>query len=296
MWPYPAGPLVHRPHQKAELFPEETDVGYLPAAPTKAIAQISTCEPKVDDRPVSAEFSLWLIRAFLPYRLQFHFFAEPDAFMAQLSLPPDDPKSVHPALLNAMYLAACWIVGDKLGSWQDYFLTQTRRHLQQSLAEADRLIHFLWATAILGSWYSLDGRMNEAYATVSGCARFSLACGLEMSQFYANVDVPQAPLLSPPADLTEFLERIRLSHAIYILDRTLAMVCGLPSMFAMPLPGGPKSDASAGMSERQVNLLRPFYVLMIPVFGPCADSRPLVFVDSGTRSRPDRESPRAPKS
>ncbi|KAF8324138.1 hypothetical protein DL93DRAFT_100364 [Clavulina sp. PMI_390] len=184
--------------------------------------------------------------------------------MAQLPLPPDDPKSIHPALLNAIYLAACWIVGDELRSWQDYFLAQTRRHLQQSLVEADRLIHFLWTTAILGSWYSLDGRMNEAYAMVSGCARFSLACGLEMSKFYANMDIPQTPLLSRPENLTDFLERIRLPHAIYLLDRTLAMVCGLPSMFAMPLPGRTKPDVSAGMSERQVRLLGPFLCLNDP--------------------------------
>lgn len=166
---------------------------------------------------------------FLPHHFQFHFFMEPRAFLAALALPEDDPRSIHPALHYAIHYATLWVVGGEFTVFRDYFLAQARLHLTRSLAEVDRLTHFLWANVILGSCFIVEGRMNDAYVTVGSCVKFAIACGLHVVH-YRNKSPPiSTPLLSPPANYAERVERTQLSYAIYALDRTLSMVSGFPS-------------------------------------------------------------------
>lgn len=104
--------------------------------------------------------------------------------------------------------------------------------MAEALRTADRLTHFLWASLILGSFFSLEGRMNEAYVTVSSCVELAIACGLDIVHFRHRTRLVQNPLLPPPADTAESIDRATLSRAIYILDRTLAMIHGTPSAFS----------------------------------------------------------------
>lgn len=155
-------------------------------------------------------------------------------FLQLLTLPPDDPDSLHPALLNSTYLAACCLAGGRLAAFEPYFVDQTRHHLQQSLAFADRLTHFLWASIILGSYLARVHRLRESYVVISSASRFALACGLDGSNDEtAGETEPDTGqwLLPPPKDYTEAIERIRLAHSIYLTDRSLAMLSGYPSAF-----------------------------------------------------------------
>lgn len=156
-------------------------------------------------------------------------------FLQLLALPPDDPDSLHPALLNSTYLAACCLAGGRLATFEPYFVQQTRLHLQQSLAFADRLTHFLWASIILGSYLARVHRLRESYAVISSASRFALACGLDGSNDETAADNTDPDtgqyLLPPPKDYTEAIERIRLAHSIYLTDRSLAMLSGYPSAF-----------------------------------------------------------------
>lgn len=101
--------------------------------------------------------------------------------------------------------------------------------MAEALRTADRLTHFLWASCILGTFFALENRMNEAYVTVSSCVKLALACGLDVFHSHKVDQLVQHPLLLPPAaDLADSIDRIELSRAIYILDRTLAMISGTP--------------------------------------------------------------------
>lgn len=178
---------------------------------------------------------------FLPYRSQFQFFMDVSRFLELLALPPESPDSIHPSLLNSIYLAACCLAGGQLTKFEPLFVERTRHWLQQSLAFADRLTHFLWASIVLGSYLARVHRLQESYAIISSASRFALACGLDGSGLdeldYSSdglaggSDGTDKWLLRPPKDYTEVLERIRLAHSIYLTDRSLAMLSGFPSAF-----------------------------------------------------------------
>lgn len=180
-------------------------------------------------------------------------------FFHQLSRPPDDPKSVHPALLNAMSVSACCVVGGRLGHFKRYFINQTRAALQQSLESADRLMHFLWASVVYGSFLTNIAQLKQAYATISACAQFAFACGLGGITMLKRVSAPDQPLLPPPADEDEEKDRINLAHAIYMADRSLAMISGYPSVFStssaildFPPPSAASSPSDGVCSEQSV--------------------------------------------
>src|ERR1700733_3358535 len=159
-----------------------------------------------------------------------------------LARSPNDPASIHPALLNAICLVACCLAGGRLFTFKDYFLKQTRFHLEQSLEQVDRLTHFLWANVIVGNFLTNCGRLEESYAVVSAAARFALACGLHVDGIMTTdindwTTTTGARLLPAPVGEVEVEDRRRLSHAIYMTDRTLAMLSGLPSVYStFPAP------------------------------------------------------------
>lgn len=257
LWPYATIPIAAASASACgKIVDEELEVGYAPAVPREMMSQmVHTCAPIFDGGALPASFSLWMcvlynvttaaineilinahhfsrIRLFLPYHIHFHFVTDIRLFFVALARPPEDPRSVHPALLNAIYLATCWIVGGELDSLKKYFLAQTRYHLGKALETGDRLMHFLWANLILGSFFAIEGRMNDAYVTVSSCVQFAVACGLDVGHYRHTASLAHDPLLPPPIDDAESIDRSQLSYALYILDRTVAMVTGTPSAFA----------------------------------------------------------------
>lgn len=257
LWPSEAVPINATPvHPTGPIVNEELEAGYLPAVPKEMIVQmVRTWASTFEGATLPAAFSLWMyvsynnivtvirgfhgcflyvfrIRLFLPFRVHFHFSGNPQRVLLALNRSPEDPQSLHPALLNAMYLAACWIVGQDLDFLKEYFLAQTRYHMGEALKTADRLIHFLWASCILGTFFALENRMNEAYVTVSSCVELALACGLDVVHYRHTIKPVQDPLLPPPVDATESIDRAALSRVLYMLDRTLAVIFGTPSAFS----------------------------------------------------------------
>ena len=173
-------------------------------------------------------------------------------FFDQLSRPSNDPQSIHPALLNAMFLSACCVAGGRLGLFKRHFMDQTRATLQKSLKDADRLMHFLWASVVYGSFLTNTAHLKEAYAIISACARFAVACGLDGITVLNQMSAPEYPLLPPPNNEDETKDRINLAHAIYMADRSLAMISGYPSVFSTSsavLDGGTPISAASSPSE-----------------------------------------------
>lgn len=108
--------------------------------------------------------------------------------------------------------------------------------MENSLQNLDRLTHFMWANVIIGSFYTNSGRLVEAYAVISSLARFALACGLDgMTNLNQRPESGpngyEFPLLLPPTSDVEAKDRKLLSHAIYLADRSLSMLSGLPSVY-----------------------------------------------------------------
>lgn len=155
-------------------------------------------------------------------------------FFDALARPPQDPASVHPVLSAAIHLAACRILGGRYSAFEPYFLEQARAYLSESLEHADRLTHFMWASVIMGSYLEMSCRLNESYVAISSVAQFALACGLDCTKLGESTRAAQYPILPPPATLDEATDHAHLAHAVYMVDRSLAVISGLPSVFASP--------------------------------------------------------------
>jgi hypothetical protein len=102
------------------------------------------------------------VRCFLPQRRRFHFYLEPVHTLIRLNLDPNHPRAFLPALVSAMLLAACRIIGGTLTRYEPYLLDRTRELLSLSLAYADRLDDFLWASTVLAMYYAHMARFLEA--------------------------------------------------------------------------------------------------------------------------------------
>lgn len=131
-------------------------------------------------------------------------------FLRNIHHPHSHPNAIHPALMNAIFLGACSVGGGKMKTYESLFLKRARGHLEQSLAYADRLEQFMWAHVVLSPYYGRNGRLLEAQQYTSTTVRFAVACGLHKDDGEAN------PLLAPPENGIEAVERYNLWGAIYL--------------------------------------------------------------------------------
>ncbi|KAF8324899.1 uncharacterized protein EI90DRAFT_2220276 [Cantharellus anzutake] len=181
---------------------------------------------------VPHDLSQHLIQVFLPFKSQFNFYIHIPRFLQCTHFPPTHPESVHPALLSAIHLAACSVGGGLMSSYEPVFLTHACSHLEQSLTHADRLIHFMWASVILGCYYMRGGRVAKAFNTISATVRFAVAAGLHGSargdEAY-RITPDSESLLAPPADAIESVERVNLWYALVLCETSISLCAGFPS-------------------------------------------------------------------
>lgn len=170
-------------------------------------------------------------------------------FFECLARPPHDPMSLHPSLLNAIYAISCCFGGNLYHDERDYFVSEARRGLETSLQDMERLTHSLWATVILSSYYTNAGRIPEAYAMISGSAKFALACGLDGVTPLNRSSAPEFPLLLPPTSDAEARDRVCLSRAIYMTERSLSMLTGFPSVYRTAMKTRPDISTAVAIPE-----------------------------------------------
>ena len=173
-------------------------------------------------------------------------------FLRCFSLPPSDPESIHPCLLNACYLAACAGGGPILATLQPFFIQRTRHFLNQALMYADRILHFLWASIVLTCHLARRRRLDESYAIISSAAHFASACGLtDGIRTMEGVDYQVGErLLPPPKDETEAIGRIRLAYSLYITDHSLAALAAYPATFSYDEKWASRSGQREIMKDR----------------------------------------------
>lgn len=171
-------------------------------------------------------------------------------FFKSLNLPPK--YRPHPCLLNVMFLIACHHSQDPLlTGHQEVFLVRSRKHLQTSLKNRDRLLHFLSASTLLSYYFLKSGRFLEASYQISSAARFAITCNLhKMSSpvwkppptvkkgdpFSPSSSSPNlsggvelTPLLPPPIDGVDVGERINMFWMIVLVDHSASLITGLPT-------------------------------------------------------------------
>ncbi|KAF8309041.1 hypothetical protein DL93DRAFT_2170673 [Clavulina sp. PMI_390] len=228
----PASEHGYDSQQERENFSENSSRGF-PTAQGTIERELELVRLE-DFRDLPPALSFKLIHSFLPFRSQWYFLLDVSHFLQCLTLPASHSESIHHCLLNACYLGACTSIGGALGSFKPHFLQRTRHFLQQSLEFADRPIHFLWASVILGVFFARERRMAECLASAGATARFAVACGLNLTTNPTrggDRSYHVGCLLPPPKDKIEADDRTRLAHTIFVLGQALPLLCGYAPAF-----------------------------------------------------------------
>ncbi len=150
----------------------------------------------------------------------------PPRLLFRLRLPSDHPNSIHPALLNSLYLAACSISGGQMSGYELRFLNQARMESEHALAFVDRLVDFMWASVVLASYYLRRGRIVEAHNSISGAVSFAMAVGLHRAP---GTIVSESRILPPPAEIEKY-DRVALWCALTQLEASISLRTGLPTV------------------------------------------------------------------
>jgi hypothetical protein len=205
------------------------------------------------------------------------------SFLHRIYLPESHPRSLHPCLMNAIYLAACSLGGGYMSGFEPLFLSRTRSHLQQSLAYGDRLMHFMWASVILSCYYARAGRIIEAHNTISSTTVFAVGCGVHQNSVIVN-GAPSA-MSAPPADQIEAKDRIALWHAIFISDSVISSASGLPMTVpsdVCPFQLPPRIVSHSVFDDQNIASIHSLFpsTVCIPLIYPLSSVLIIFFVDS----------------
>lgn len=161
-------------------------------------------------------------------------------------LPSNDPRGLHPALANAIYLVVCSGFGAEMERFEAFFLQQAREGCRMALSMMDRLDQYFLAQVLEASYLLRMGRLQEAYVlasssywvvsmegsslicTLIALLRFALACDLHSISNPRQHLSTYAGLLGAPYDIYQVAEHINIWWSCYNLARRLATVTGLP--------------------------------------------------------------------
>ncbi|KDQ21142.1 hypothetical protein BOTBODRAFT_25571 [Botryobasidium botryosum FD-172 SS1] len=169
-----------------------------------------------------------LIYVFIQHRHQVVFELNVPRFLKSLELPFADRRRPHPCLLDAMVLIGAHFTPETFGKYEPVFLGRLRRSLANSLANADRIVDFIRASATLSFFYFFKGRFTEGYNLCASTMRFSVGCGMNSITSPDPRLYPRRKILGPPADAIELEERVHAFWMLFCLDRSGALTLGQP--------------------------------------------------------------------
>ncbi|KDQ16210.1 hypothetical protein BOTBODRAFT_257159 [Botryobasidium botryosum FD-172 SS1] len=122
-----------------------------------------------DEEPPSGLVAI-LANRFAKYEHQFTHDLLPAEFYESLR-DPDPDTGPHPGLRNVIFLIACHYSPGPLSILESVFLRRARSHLSESLARTDRLLDYVEAQTLLGTYYINKGRCSKYGSHDDACCR-----------------------------------------------------------------------------------------------------------------------------
>ncbi|KDQ21259.1 hypothetical protein BOTBODRAFT_25682 [Botryobasidium botryosum FD-172 SS1] len=169
-----------------------------------------------------------MIDLFIRYGWQFGMDLNVARLRTALELPSGHRDALHPALLHAVLLNGCLYAELPLRRYEKVFLQRTRYYLNQSLLAGQKLFDFLCASALLGNYFYVRGRLREGYLHTSAASAFALACGLHtIGSLCLDSQIPN-PLIPPCGSVAELGDRINLFWSLFSSDHTGSLFVAWP--------------------------------------------------------------------
>ncbi|KAH9935814.1 hypothetical protein B0H21DRAFT_780844 [Amylocystis lapponica] len=221
-----------------------------------------------DDHNSFCDNKRTLLEIFFSHRHQCAFDVHTDRFKASLSAASN--RRPHPALMDAIYLLACYFSrSPRHSELEAHFLGRALQGISDALCVSDRVVHVLQASCLLAVYFFCHARILEGYYHSSIAARLALDLGLHQVQSIDFLQLQMAlsggsePLpgsvktsssLSPPTDAVEYAERVAAFWQIFAVDRAWSVATGLPT--ALPDDDHPQA---------QIGTAWPLPIVDVPV-------------------------------
>lgn len=146
------------------------------------------------------------------------------------SLPSSEQR--HPALMNAIFLWACFVSRPgPLSEHESSYLARCLDSLQDALQFPSRILDVIQASCMLALYFLSTGRMVEGSYHANAAASLAVQWHLNGSATEGPFDITGGTStfrLPPPKDRIEDGERIMTFWQVYILDRCWSVVLHKP--------------------------------------------------------------------
>lgn len=145
----------------------------------------------------------------------------------------------HPALMNTMYLWACFISRpEPLSQHEDHYLGLALDALQEGLRDGEKIIDIIQGSCLLSMYFLVNGRILEGSYHATAAAALAVQCGLHINTYQDEVwfsNSHEQYDMKPPRTGVKEGERILAFWQVYNLDRCWSVILRKPCI----IPDGP---------------------------------------------------------
>ncbi|OCH91680.1 hypothetical protein OBBRIDRAFT_825183 [Obba rivulosa] len=238
--PFQIGEHDFRQNASSPLDVKFSEIEYSPWGSLTDFTQ----PPQVDDTYIAPEelpleLAQMLLEIFLPHAHQVGLVVHVPRLRDSLHGMSSERR--HPALMNAIYLWACYLSRPgQLSEHEPLYLSRALAAMTDAIQFPSRIVDMIQASCLLSMYLLTSGRIFEGsyYATVA--ASLAIQCGLHQvtpDEFAPPADTPDwgwgsSPKLEPAKDAIERGERILTFWQVYNLDRCWSAVLHRPALIS----------------------------------------------------------------
>ncbi|KZT24050.1 hypothetical protein NEOLEDRAFT_495944 [Neolentinus lepideus HHB14362 ss-1] len=194
-----------------------------PAAVSPLRTQEAPCDINVDVIPW--ETKILLLDIFLSRHQQLGFHVNVHKFKSSLSVGLNG--TMHPALLNAMYIFGChFSQSTSLLELKHHFLEKALHFLAEGIQSSDNLLHIIQASCLLSLYFFTHCRLLEAYQHAA-CAA-TMATSLGIHKWKASALKSSGIICT--SDETDLPECLAAFWQSFVLCYTLSGLARLPAL------------------------------------------------------------------
>ncbi|KAG5639105.1 hypothetical protein H0H81_006694 [Sphagnurus paluster] len=176
------------------------------------------------------ELAQMLLDIFSPHRRQCGLDIHMGRMVGTLATPEEQR---HPALMNAMYLWACFISRpEPLCQHEDHYLALALDALRDGLRDGEKIIDIIQGSCLLSMYFLANGRILEGSYHATAAAALAVQCGLHLNsrQEQWPGDRQEAYDTKPSRTGVKEGERIMAFWQVYNLDRCWSVILRKPSI------------------------------------------------------------------
>ncbi|KAI0058127.1 hypothetical protein BV25DRAFT_1912800 [Artomyces pyxidatus] len=180
---------------------------------------------------VPIELAHSFLDIFLPHQHQIGLGIHADRLRNSLRLPVEEQR--HPALMNAIYLWACFLSRASLAHHEPLYLSRALMALNDSMHNPTKIVDVIQASCLVSLYLLSNGRLAEGGHHASSAASMAMQWGLhrQLSEPPSSGPSLDSSFVLPPAqDAIEQGERVLAFWQCFYLDHCWSVLLQRPAI------------------------------------------------------------------